>query len=194
MDDKGLIYFRDGELIAEHGDAKVYKMNGELFLEIGPGHTLWALESEFTDYMLQLEDFPRGNCLEIGLGLGVVSRYLLTFPRVEHLTTIEINKDVIAVHEKIKEEDRGVQLDYNFGKHKIFNADGLIYAYQTKKMYDFIFIDCYDRIDEETLPLIADMLHACSRILKNGGKMLAWLDKYTSEPHYSHFRKLVDNY
>ena len=27
----GLIYFRDGELIAESGDTRIYKMNGKLF-------------------------------------------------------------------------------------------------------------------------------------------------------------------
>jgi len=194
MTDKGLIYFKDGEVVAESGEAKVYKMNGELFLEIGPGHTLWALETELQDYMAQLEDRPRGRCLEIGLGLGVVSRYLLTFPRVEHLTTIEINQDVVDAHALIKEEDRGVSLDYNEDKHRILCAEGISYAYQTKQRYDFIFIDCYDRIDEETLPVIADMYAACSRIIKPGGQIMAWLDKHTPEPYYSTFERIQAQY
>lgn len=194
MTDRGLIYFKDGELVAESGDAKVYKMNGELFLEIGPGHTLWALESELNDYMAQLEDRPRGRCLEIGLGLGVVSRYLLTFPKVEYLTTVEINSNVISVHSKIKETDRGLKLDYDKSKHRILNAEGLAYAYQTKQRYDFIFIDCYDRIDEDTLPIIADMFAACSRILKSGGEIMAWLDKHTAEPFYTAFERIRSQY
>lgn len=189
-----LLYFKDGTLVAEHGDAHVYKMNGELFLEIGKGHTLWALESELQDYMEQLEDRPRGRCLEIGLGLGVVSRYLLTFPKVEHLTTVEINSDVIGAHAKIKDADRGVSLGYDQSKHRILNADGISYAYQTEQKYDFIFIDCYDRIDEETLPLIKDMFVACSRILKKDGEIMAWLDKYTPEPYYSEFEKVKLQY
>lgn len=178
---KGLVYFEDGVVVAETGKAKVYKMSNELFLEIGPGHNLWALESELKDYIWQLKEFPRGHCLEIGLGLGVASRYILTFPKVEHLTTVEINQEVIDVHRKIKETDRKFRLDYDPNKHRIIKANGIEYAYQTKQRYDFIFIDCYDGIDEDTLPLIADMAIACSKILKPGGKMLGWLDKNTPE-------------
>lgn len=194
MTDKTLIYFEDGEVVAEHGKAKVYKMNGELFLEIGPGHTLWALESELSDYIDQLQDYPRGKCLEIGLGLGVVSRYLLTFPKVKHLTTIEIEPDVIAAHSKIKESDRGVDLKYASDRHRILNADGLSYAYQTSQRYDFIFIDCYDRIDEETLPMIADITNACSRILNRGGLMMGWIDTHTPPQYFDIFQKIFAQY
>jgi spermidine synthase len=169
-------------------------MGGQLFLEIGEGHTLWALESEIQDYMEQLQDYPRGDCLEIGLGLGVVSRYLLSFYRVKSLTTVEVNKDVIEVHEKINPEDRGLDVEYDEGRHTILNADGISYAYQTNKRYDFIFMDFYDRIDEETLPVIADMAHACSRILKPGGRMMGWWDKHTPEPHDHTFMEIFDNY
>jgi spermidine synthase len=194
MADEGIIYFQDGELVAEHGKAKVYKMNGELFLEIGPGHTLWAMESELGDYIDQLQDLPKGNVLEIGLGLGVISRYMLTFPKVEHVTTIEIESDVIEVHKKIPEEIRGAKMDYNPKRHRILNADGLSYAYQTRKRYDFIFIDCYDRIDEETLPMIADMTAACSRLLPPKGIMMGWLDKSSPVEHFDIFQKIFDQY
>lgn len=189
MEDLGLIYFQDGELVAESGEAKVYKMNGELFLEIGPGHTLWALESEFHDYVEQLGDFPKGRCLEIGLGLGVASRYILSFPKVKHLTTLEKNEDVIKAHGLIKESDRKYDLGYNSEKHLILNADGLEYLYITNKRYDFIFIDCYDRIDEETLPFIADIVHACQRVIKPGGKIIGWLDKHTPEADARKFER-----
>ena len=182
--EEGLIYFRDGELVAESGNARVYKMNGKLFLEKGNGHTLWTLEDELEDYILQLSDWPRGDCLEIGLGLGVASRYLLTFPHVKSLTTVEIDKDVIDVQRRINpiEDDR----------HLILNADGLYYAYETKSMYDFIFLDFYDVIDDDTLPVIADMVMACSRILKTGGKMTGWLDKHTDGDHASVFMSLFE--
>jgi len=194
MKDKGLIYFQDGVVVAEQGQAKVYKMNGELFLEIGPGHTLCAAESELPEYMNQIADFPKGNCLEIGLGLGTVSRYLLTFPSVQHLTTVENNSDVIKVHSMVKEEDRSINISYSPEKHKILHADGIEYAYQTRKKYDFIFMDCYNSIDDETLPLIADMAIACSRILTRGGKMIGWVDKYTHGDYYSIFQKIFDQY
>jgi spermidine synthase len=181
---EGLIYFRDGEVIAESGNAKVYKMNNELFLEIGPGHNLWTLESELKDYIWQLSDHPRGDCLEIGLGLGIASRYLLSFPRVKSLTTVEKNEDVIKVQKKVNFIDDE--------RHTILNADGLYYAYMTKKKYDFIFLDFYAYITEETLPLIADMAVACRRILQPEGKIMGWLDEYTSEEHVKAFSEIFD--
>ena len=188
-----LIYFQDGKLVANSGLASVYKMNGELFLEIGPGHNLWALESELDDYMEQLYDWPQGQCLEIGLGLGVASRYILTFPRVDKLTTIDSDEDVINVHAKIPESSRGRKLDYREKDHKIYNADGLIYAYETSKLYDFIFLDFYGLIDEDTLPAIADMAVACKRILKPDGYMVGWLDMATPEMFAKQFFQIFDN-
>jgi len=190
MTENSLIYFRDGKLLVESGDARVYKLDGGLFLEIGDGHNLWAFEDELKDYTYQLQDFPRGDCLEIGLGLGVVSRYLLTFPKVKHLTTVEINEHVINAHAKIPEDERKYQLGYDPSKHLILNADGLAYAYQTKKTFDFIFIDCYSVIDEDSLPMIADTVNACTRVLKRGGRMMGWLDPNTPEEHALIFEQI----
>ncbi len=180
--DKGLIYFRDGELVAESGNAKVYRLNNELYLEIGPGHNLWALESELEDYVWQLNDSPNGACLEIGLGLGVASKYILSCPRARSLTTVEIDKDVIDVYNKLTIDDYGHEyIVYPEKRHTILNLDGLVYMYQTKERFDFIFIDCYDRVDEDTLPLIADMAYAAKRILTKDGKILGWFDNSTPE-------------
>ncbi len=167
----GLIYFKDGKVIAESGAAKVYKMNNELFLEKGPGHNLWALESELEDYIHQLDSWPRGDCLEVGLGLGVASKYLLSFPKVKSLTTIELDEDIITVQKQANPIDDD--------RHLILNANGLYYAYKTNRMFDFIFLDFYSHIDEDSLPQIADMVAACRRILKRKGIIIGWLDKYT---------------
>ena len=83
-------------------------------------------------------------------------------------------------------------MDYEPKKHRTLNADGLSYAYQTKKRYDFIFIDCYDRIDEETLPMIADMATACSRILTRDGKLIGWLDNHTPEIYALAFEQIFN--
>ena len=181
---EALIYFKDGELVAESGDTRVYKMEDKLFLEKGIGHTLWALEDELEDYIFQLSDLPRGDCLEIGLGLGVASDYLLSFPKVKSLTTIEIDADVIKTQEMANPIDDD--------RHLILNAHGLYYAYETKQMYDFIFLDFYDVIDEDTLPAIADMVVACARILKTNGRMVGWLDKHTPGEHASIFMSLFE--
>ena len=190
---KGLIYFKDGELIADSNDVRVYKLNKELFLEIGPGHNLWALESELEDYIWQLNDKPRGECLEIGLGLGVASKYILSCPKVKNLSTVEINKDVISVYNKLKLEDYNFDYKIPAGKrHTIINLDGLVYMYETKYLFDFIFIDCYSIIDEETLPLIADMVYAAKRILKDKGIVMGWFDKATPEEFVKIFYSLFE--
>jgi predicted membrane-bound spermidine synthase len=191
---ESLVYFEAGDLVAESGDAKVYKFNDDLFLEIGPGHNLWALESELPDYVWQLNDRPRGNCLEIGLGLGIASKYILSLPRVRALTTVEINKDVIDVHSKLKPEHFSFDTTiYPEKRHTILNVDGLIYMYETKQVFDFIFIDCYKEIDEDALPMIADMTMAAKRILADNGEMMGWFDKATPECFidifYSLFKK-----
>lgn len=178
----GLIYFRDGRLITESGDTRIYEMNDKLFLEKGVGHTLWALEDELDDYVYQLSDWPKGDCLEIGLGLGVASKYLLSFPKVTSLTTIEVDKDVIIT--------QNIANPIDDDRHLVLNANGLYYAYETKKMFDFIFLDFYDVIDEETLPLIADMVMACNKILKSDGKMVGWLDQHTPPKHVAIFTSL----
>lgn len=183
--DEGLIYFQDGELIAESGQVRVYEMDGQLFLEKGRGHNLWALGSEIDDYIYQLGDWPNGSCLEIGLGLGVASKYLLSFPKVTDLTTVEIDPDVVHVQNMvnpIKDE-----------RHKIICMDGLMYSYLTKRKYDFIFLDFYSHIDEDTLPSIADMALACKRILKEGGKMIGWLDNGTPGDFAKDFFAIFDS-
>lgn len=189
----GVVYFQDGELIAEVGQARVYRMNDELFLEIGKGHTLWALESELQDYIYQLNDKPRGACLEVGLGLGVASKYILSFPKVNTLTTIEINSDVIAVQKAVNPvaDNWGA---FSPDDHLILNCDGLSYIYQTDFKYDFIFLDFYDRIDEETLPQIEDMARAANKILKKGGTMVGWLDPYTPEEYIRPFYDIFNQW
>ncbi|MGD9157212.1 MAG: hypothetical protein PVG39_02275 [Desulfobacteraceae bacterium] len=180
----GLIYFKDGELITEQGSTRIYRMNGKLFLEKDPGHTLWALEDELPDYIEQLASWPKGDCLEIGLGLGVASKYILSFPKVRSLTTVEIDKDVIAAQKIANPIDDD--------RHLILNANGLYYAYETNQLFDFIFLDFYDVIDEDTIPAIADMVLACERIIKSDGKILGWLDKHTEGDDMALFMSLFE--
>ena len=187
------IYFKDGKVVSKHGNVIVYEMQGELFLEVGPGHNLWALESEYTVYMEQLGDKPKGRCLEIGLGLGVASRCILTYPQVKSLTTVELRKDVINSH-----NDTIQLLDskpekwslYDPARHEIVNQDGLKFMLRTKNKYDFIFMDFYKHIDEDTLPEIEDMVTAAKLCLNKGGIISGWLDPHTPLEFYTKFNNL----
>ena len=183
-----LIYFRDGKVVAESGEVKIYEMEDELFLEIGPGHNLWALSSELEDYIEQLGDTPTGKCLEIGLGLGVASNYILSFRTVTSLTTVEINPDIIEAYKQVQNK---YYSEFTKDKpHHIINKDGLVYAYETNEKYDFVFFDFYDLIDEDTLPVIMDMHKACQRVLKPNGKILGWIDKHTPADIINEFLKI----
>lgn len=181
-----MIYFIDGDLIAEHGEARVYLYDGLLHLEIGPGHNLWMVESEIKELAEQIGDSPRGKCLEIGLGLGIASRYILSFPEVTLLTTVEINPDVIAVHEMVNRIDDP--------RHKGINGNGLDFILQTEEKYDFIFFDHYSIIDEDTLEMLDTYVKATEKILSEGGKIVAWEDIYTPEEFINEFHKIFKEY
>jgi hypothetical protein len=43
------IYFTDGEIVAESGAVRVYEFDGILYLERGPGHSLWADSEEIKE-------------------------------------------------------------------------------------------------------------------------------------------------
>ena len=184
------LYFKDGEIVTNRGEVTIYKMDNNLFLEVGPGYNLWALESEYTDYMAQLGDKPKGDCLEIGLGLGVASRCILTYPNVTSLTTVELRSNVIKAHEDIiglldTKVEKWTPYDKN--RHTIINNDGFVYMLTTKNKYDFIFMDFYKHIDEDTLPVIKDMVSAAKRCLNKGGKISGWLDPYTPVEYVDEF-------
>jgi len=180
--EEGTVYFRDGNLITESGDAKVYRMNDEMFLEVGPGHNLVAKENDLIDYIWQISDKPYGDCLIIGLGLGISSGYILSVPNVKSLTTIEENPNVIEVQAEVnKIED---------GRFKIIHGEVLPYLYKTKDRFDFVYLDCYSYIDEDTLPLIADIVAGAKRTLKPNGLVSGWLDSNTPEVFVEYFFKI----
>jgi spermidine synthase len=184
------IYFQEGELVTRRGQVSVYSMSGELFLEVGPGHNLWTLESEYTDYMIQLGDKPKGKCLEIGLGLGVASRCILTYPEVSTLTTVELRTDVIKAHDDvihILDEKTEKWAPYDEDRHIIVNDDGLKYMLSTQERYDFVFMDFYKHIDEDTMPAIKDMIAAARVCLKARGTISGWLDPYTPIEYVNEF-------
>lgn len=194
MSTETMVYFSHGEVVAQSGLVKVYEMSDELFLEVGPGHNLWALETEYKDYMNQFDQLtPKGNCLEIGLGLGVASRCMMTFPEVTHLTTVELNKDVIVTHDAtihILDDRVGKWECYHYEKHSKINAEGLDFLLTTNQKFDFIFLDFYKAIDEDTLPEIKDMAKAAQRCLTEGGIVIGWLDPYTQADDYKEFENI----
>ena len=175
-------YFRNGKLIAKSGDVRVYTMDNELFLEDGRMN-LVSSDSKKGDYIWQISGKPKGNCLVIGLGLGTIVSYILSLNKVSSLTIIEENKDIISVVNKLNKFE---------GLFEIICIDYLSYLYKNNTKYDFIFIDCYTKIDETTLPYIADIVVASKLNLKSGGVLLGWFDIRTSERFVDSFYNLFN--
>jgi spermidine synthase len=157
-------FWRD-ELIGKSGNVRVYKWEGKLFLEIDSA--LWALESELKDYKEDMANYPKGDCLEIGLGLGIASKHILSFPEVKTLTTVEINSDVIIAQKMANYiEDK---------RHTIINEDGFKYVQNTDKKFDFIFLDFYQLVPD-LFSIVSEMIKECSRVLKPYGKIAGWIN------------------
>jgi spermidine synthase len=164
-------YFEKGKLIAENGEARIYKWKNTRYLEIGKGHTLWTYSKEIEAYKDQIGDKSRGDCLEIGLGLGISSEYILSSQNVKSLTTIEINKDVINLYELSKK--------FKNPKHKILHGSGRDYLISTDRKFDFIFIDFYYLIDEDSIDEIIDYIKLCERVLRKNSEIVVWIDPFS---------------
>jgi SAM-dependent methyltransferase len=177
------MYFTHGKLLAQSGNIRVYLFNGLLHLE--EDHNLWAIEDEIEEYRDQMGNKPKGNCLEIGLGLGIASKHILSFDNVKSLTTVEINKHVIKTQRTIN--------PINDPRHHIINMDGVEYLRLTKDKYDFIFLDFYHFVDEDSIDMIKGCLDNCKRILKNGGHIVPWIDIYIPEEFIGLLNKLLND-
>lgn len=178
------IYFTHGELIAKEGDIKIYKFENEYYLEKGPGHTLLAISDEIKEYRNQIESIPYGNCLEVGLGLGVASNLILSHDLVKSLTTIEKDQRVIKLYRKMN-----LIIDPD---HVLVCADGLEYLIQCHNKFDFIFFDFYGTIDEDTIDDLGSMMSVVKgrKLLKKGGIAIGWIDPYTEDCMLQEFVKL----
>lgn len=184
----GILYFRDGQLIAEQGDARVYEMDGLKYLEVGENnsHTMWTDESEKSWYYKNGLDFKaRGFCLELGLGMGWASEIILSNSEVEQLITVEINLDVIAIQDEVNpiSDDR----------HVIINDDADNYTETTNNTFDFVFIDTYLTVDEDTLLWLEAIIPKIRTKLNSGGEIMAWLDEFALEEDKKRFYEILSS-
>ncbi|KKM84747.1 hypothetical protein LCGC14_1296150, partial [marine sediment metagenome] len=63
---------------------------------------------------------------------------------------------------------------------------------QTNEKFDFIFLDFYDIIDEDTLEDIRVYVELSKRILNDGGEIVGWYDIYTPDDFANKFFKLFN--
>ena len=178
-----LDYVNDGELLTEVGTTRVYKLNGELYMESGNKGNLISAEEDLRNYIWQLGKKPQGNVLVLGLGLGFNVKYLLSLPKINSITVIEPSNDVIMCQQVFH------QLDSN-SDVTIICANFLKYMYEARSKFDFVFIDCYRQMDNTTWPLVADLIFAARSVCKVGGVTIGWLDGSASEYWLKAFKML----
>lgn len=184
-----MVYFDEGVVIASSGNVVIYMYNNDLHLEIGPGHALWARGVEINEYEQQLKNIPKGACLEVGLGLGIASNYILSIPGVTSLTTIEKNRDVVECYRQL--------LLYNKSdgdiRHNVIIGDAhyvLPNILKLKHKYDFIFFDHYSLIDEDTIEDLSSLVQIAMGLLNNEGTIKGWFDPYTPPEFADQFYNL----
>ncbi len=174
-------YFESGKIIDKVGEVSLYDFDGELYLDISG--QLWMSSHEREEVERQISNKPKGDCLELGLGLGIASYIIIRQGSVKSLTTVEINKDVIDLYYKSME-------GLLWPNHKIVQGnclDYLVMVGQTKKRFDFVFIDFYSIIDEDTLPDIEASIRLSKKILNTNGEVVAWFDTSTPDENAERF-------
>lgn len=164
-----LDYFRKGELFVECGNTRVYRFNNEFYMESGAKGALISSEDDLRNYIWQLGKKPYGDVLILGLGLGFCAKYILSLPKIKSVSVVEPNNCVIKCQKSVDTFKTG-SVPY------IKNTGYLNYLYETNKKFDFVFIDFYRKINNETLPLIADTVVASRKVCKFNGTVLGWID------------------
>jgi len=160
------------------GDVRIYDMDGEKYLFVGP--IMYASTTERSWYISNVLPYARGKCLEIGLGLGVASKVMLSTNHVTHLLTVEKDENVIGAFGR------------PLHRHNILHADvteWLAGFPVLEPMYDFIFVDHYT-FEEEELEMLQFMATALKHLLKPSGSLVFWIDENAPEEDQEMIKKL----
>jgi spermidine synthase len=120
------------------------------------------------------------DVLIIGMGAGVSSGIISTYPSVEHVTVVELSEEVPGGTAKFA--------DWNFDvlhnpKVKVVINDGANYVKATQKQYDIISSDpIHPFISGNGILYSYDHWQNCKKRLKDGGVLAQWLPLYQLSP------------
>lgn len=168
---KGTFHFwnENGKLTYQEGDVRIYNVDGEDYLFVGP--VMYASSIERKWYVKNVHGKARGKCLEIGLGLGVASKVILANSDVRHLLTVEKEPEVIKAFGRPLPRHNILEKDVHEWVLNIFEVQKF-----SEPFYDFIFVDHYTDMEEDydDLKNLQEMLRP---LLKVGGNMVFWIDE-----------------
>lgn len=173
---------RNGKLTYNEGPVRIYNVDGEDYLFVGP--VMYASTIERDWYGRNVYPRARGKCLEIGLGLGVASKVILANKRVRHLLTIEKQAEVIQAFGRPL--PRHNILEKNVYEWIVGVAESVDLF---EPFYDFIFVDHYTDMEEDydDLKNLQEMLLP---LLKQNGSLVFWIDENAPEEDQCLIRSL----
>lgn len=169
----------NGTLEFQEGSVRIYRVDGENYLFVD--QTMYASTTEQSWYVKNVMPKAYGKCLEIGLGLGVASKSIIVSPEVRHLLTIEQNEYIIKAFGR------------PLPKHNILQAD--VYEWAEKlhikeSIYDFIFVDHYADMEDETFDQVSVLVKKLSSLLTPIGNLVVWVDENAPEEDIKRFKDL----
>jgi spermidine synthase len=169
MKDPFEFWERNGKLEFQRGDVRVYRVDRQHYLFVD--QTMYASTTERPWYIRNVMPYAKGRVLEIGLGLGCASKVILANPKVQHLLTIENNENVIAAYGRL------------LPKHHLLLQDAEEWAREVPKnfsMFDLIFVDHYT-FSEDTIDELKELAQNLCPLVKEGGRMIFWVDENAPE-------------
>ncbi len=139
--------------------------NSYSFLWIDGYLWMWDTPQE-RELQKELAENSHGDVLVVGYGLGIVQAYLEKNPNVKSVTSVEKYEEVIQKCKKEFGEVTGEVIITDF------------YDLLEDKKYDCVIGDIWPDINAKFLKDYLDFKEKSGKILKKGGKILAWGEDY----------------
>jgi spermidine synthase len=143
---------------------KIISYKDNRFLFIDDYLWMWDIPHE-RNLQADLAKKAFGDVLVVGYGFGIVAKFLEKNPKVKSITIVEKYKEVI---DKIKKREK------IYGNLII----GDFYKLPTNKKYDCVIGDIWPDIDARFLKEYVRFKNKAKKLLKKGGKILAWGQDY----------------
>lgn len=135
--------------------------------------------AEIRDHLEVIRE-AKGRVLLNGLGLGVVLNAILHKPEVEHITVIEISKDVVKLVGQHYLNQNALHLKAN-KELNIIVADAMIWRPKPGERFDVIWHDIWNNICTDNLPEM-------SKLHRSYGRRCDWQGSWGKEECEYHRR------
>jgi len=142
--------------ILEHGNNKFLFLDDYLWM--------WDLPQE-KELQKDIAKQAFGDVLIAGYGFGIVTEFSLRNPKVRSVTTVEKHKEII---------DKMESLGEIYGKIVIND----FFDMPEDQKFDCIIGDTWAEIDQRFLEEYLEFKEKAQKLLKPGGKILAWGKDY----------------